>query len=133
MDADTTPAQGATASTATDTPAAADPAPAPAGAAARFPISFDTHSVARSTSVVLALVAAFMLVLWLFGVVGHFIFLLLLAWLFAAAMEPGIDWFVRHGRGRGLAASLTGCAIVLVSLVLVAVFGDRSCCPRTGG
>lgn len=124
MDADTTPAQGATASTATDTPAAADPAPAPAGAAARFPISFDTHSVARSTSVVLALVAAFMLVLWLFGVVGHFIFLLLLAWLFAAAMEPGIAWFVRHGRGRGLAASLTGCAIVLVSLVLVAVFGD---------
>lgn len=87
-------------------------------------ISFDTRSVARSTTIVLALVGAFLLILWVFGVIGHFLFLLLLAWLFACALEPGIEWFVRRGRSRGLGAAVVGTATVLVAIALLFIFGD---------
>ena len=95
----------------------------PAGARTA-PISFDTRSVARSTTVILALVGAFLLILWVFGVIGHFLFLLLLAWLFACALEPGIEWFTRRGRSRGLGAAVVGTATVLVALALLFIFGD---------
>lgn len=102
-------------------------APAPDGrpvGARSAPISFDTRSVARSTTVILALVGAFLLILWLFGVIGHFLFLLLLAWLFACALEPGIEWFVRRGRSRGLGAAVVGTATVIVAIALLFIFGD---------
>jgi predicted PurR-regulated permease PerM len=87
-------------------------------------IAFDPRSVARSTLIVLAMIAGFLLALWLYGVIGHFLFLLLLAWLLAASMEPAIGWLTAHGRKRGTAAAITGGLGILALLVLVAVFGD---------
>lgn len=124
MDSDSTAVVSAESTEAPIASAPTGPVSTSAGPSPRPLLAFDTRSVARSAAVVLALVAVFLLALWLWGVIGHFVFLLLLAWLFAAAMEPGIAWFVRKGRKRGLAATLTGSAIVLVSLMLVAVFGD---------
>ena len=102
----------------------APPSDAPPARPASAPIAFDTRSVARSTVVVLSLVGAFLLIVWVFGVIGHFLFLLLLAWLFACALEPGVEWFVRRGRSRGLGAAITGTATILVALLLLIVFGD---------
>jgi predicted PurR-regulated permease PerM len=86
-------------------------------------IGFDTKSVRRSGLILMGLVAALLLGLWLFSVTRHFLFLLMLAWLFAIALEPGIRWFIRRGRSRGLASAIVGGGALLVVLILGIVFG----------
>jgi predicted PurR-regulated permease PerM len=87
-------------------------------------ISFNAGSVRKSTVIVLILVAAFLLALWLFSVTSHFLFLILMAWLIAIALEPGIRALVGRGRSRGVAAAITGSGAVLVVVALAAVFGQ---------
>jgi len=86
-------------------------------------IGFDTRSVTRSGLIVMGLVAALMLALWLFSVTRHFLFLILLAWLFAIALEPGIRSLVRRGRSRGTASAIMGGGTLLIALLLAFVFG----------
>jgi predicted PurR-regulated permease PerM len=64
-------------------------------------VRFDRRSVRRTGVGLMALVAALLLVLWLFSVVSHFLFLVLLAWLFAISLEPGIRALTRRGLSRG--------------------------------
>lgn len=106
--------------------AGADPGPVNVRAedAGLVVIGFDTRSVLRSGLIVMALVAALMLALWLFEVTRHFLFLILLAWLFAIALEPGIRWLVRHGRSRGTSTAIVGGSALLVVLLLAVVFGS---------
>lgn len=103
-------------------------APEPADHAAAGPglvtIAFDPKSVRRAGLIVMGLVAALMLALWLFSVVRHFLFLILLAWLFAIALEPGIRALIRRGRSRGMASAIVGGGALLVALLLAAVFGS---------
>jgi predicted PurR-regulated permease PerM len=87
-------------------------------------ISFNPRSVRRSGIILMLLGAAFLLALWLFSVTSHFLFLILMAWLIAIALEPGIRTLVAHGRSRGVAAAITGGSAVLIVAVLVAVFGQ---------
>ncbi|MEZ5117090.1 MAG: AI-2E family transporter [Candidatus Nanopelagicales bacterium] len=87
-------------------------------------VSFDSKSVGRSAIRVLLLVAVFLLGLWLYSVTSHFLFLLMLAWLFAIALEPGIRWFIRRGRSRGTGALIMGGGAILVGLALAATFGE---------
>jgi predicted PurR-regulated permease PerM len=99
------------------------PAPAPAEAGV-VTIAFDARSVRHAGLIVMGLVAALMLVLWLFSVVRHFLFLILLAWLFAIALEPGIRSLIRRGRSRGVASAIVGGGAILVALLLAGVFGS---------
>ena len=110
-----------------------NPAPAPSTAPSTPPsdqpptrteVTLNRRSVAVATLIVLALIAGFLLAVWLYGVLAHFLFLLLLAWLFAVAMNPGIGWLTAHGRSRGLAAAITGGIAIVGGIVLVVVFGD---------
>jgi predicted PurR-regulated permease PerM len=71
----------------------------------------------------MTLVAALLLGLWLFSVTRHFLFLILLAWLFAAALEPGILALIARGRSRGISAAIVGGGTLLVGLLLAIVFG----------
>jgi predicted PurR-regulated permease PerM len=87
-------------------------------------ISFNPQSVRKSGIILMILVAGFLLALWLFSVTSHFLFLILMAWLIAIALEPGIRALVARGRSRGLAAAITGGSAVLIVIVLVAVFGQ---------
>src|SRR5664279_3586719 len=64
-------------------------------------IRFDPGSVGRSGAILMALAAALLLGLWLFSVTRHFLFLILLSWLFAVALEPGIRVLIARGRSRG--------------------------------
>jgi predicted PurR-regulated permease PerM len=86
-------------------------------------IGFDTRSVRRTGIIVMGLVAALLLGLWLFSVTRHFLFLLLLAWLFASALEPGIRALIRRGRSRGAASAIMGGSALLVALLLGFIFG----------
>ena len=105
-------------------PATPEPATPGAAVAGVVTIAFDTRSVRRAGLIVMGLVAALMLALWLFSVVRHFLFLILLAWLFAIALEPGIRWLIRRGRSRGTASAIVGGSALLVVLLLAAVFGS---------
>jgi predicted PurR-regulated permease PerM len=87
-------------------------------------VSFDRASVWRSGLILAGVGVGLLLVLWLFSMLSHFLFLLVLAWLFAIALEPGIRWIVLRGRSRGVATAIIGGATVVVALVLAGVFGE---------
>ena len=86
-------------------------------------IRFDPGSVGRSGAILMALAAALLLGLWLFSVTRHFFFLILLSWLFAVALEPGIRVLMARGRSRGISAAIVGGGALLVGLLLAIVFG----------
>lgn len=88
-------------------------------------IAFEPKALRRTVVFVLVAVSLWMIAVWAVGATAHFLFLLLLAWLVAAAMEPEIAWLVRHGWRRGLATAATGTAAILVSLGLGAIFGTE--------
>jgi predicted PurR-regulated permease PerM len=54
---------------------------------------------------------------------ASFPFLILLAWLFAISLEPGIRRLIRHGRSRGMASAVMGGATLLIALLLAVTFG----------
>jgi len=87
-------------------------------------IRFDLRSVRRAGTLLLFLLAVFLLALWLFSVTGHFLFLVLMAWLIAIALEPGIRALIARGRSRGTAAAIMGGGALLVVVVLAVVFGQ---------
>jgi predicted PurR-regulated permease PerM len=71
----------------------------------------------------MTLAAGLLLGLWLFSVTRHFLFLILLSWLFAVALEPGIRALMARGRSRGVSAAIVGGGALLVTLLLALVFG----------
>ena len=86
-------------------------------------IKFDPGSVRRSGVILMTLAAGLLLGLWLFSVTRHFLFLILLSWLFAVALEPGIRWLMARGRSRGVSAAIVGGGALLVTLLLGLIFG----------
>lgn len=86
-------------------------------------IRFDTRSVRRSGAILMCLVAALLFGLWLFSVTRHFLFLILLAWLFATALEPGIRALIHRGRSRGQASAIVGGGAIVCALLLAVIFG----------
>jgi predicted PurR-regulated permease PerM len=87
-------------------------------------ISFNLRSVRRSGITLMVLVASFLLALWLFNVTSHFLFLILMAWLIATALEPGIQALIARGRSRGASAAIVGAGTALMVIALAAVFGQ---------
>ena len=96
----------------------------PTGPGLDVTVHFDRASVWRSGLVLAAVGVGLLLFLWLFSMLSHFLFLLVLAWLFATALEPGIRWWVQQGRSRGFATAIVGGSALLVALVLAVVFGQ---------
>ena len=86
-------------------------------------VRFDTRSVRQSGAILMCLVAALLLGLWLFSVTGHFLFLILLAWLFATALEPGIRALITRGRSRGQASAIVGGGALVCALLVAVIFG----------
>lgn len=87
-------------------------------------VRFDRASVWRSGLILVGLGVALLLFLWLFSMISHFLFLLVLAWLFATALEPGIRWLAQHGWARGWSTAMVGGSAVLLALALAVVFGQ---------
>lgn len=60
---------------------------------------------------------------WVFQQNRNFIFLLLLAWLVAIAMNPGIIWLMRKGLNRGVSTGIVLAGLILVMIAFLALFG----------
>lgn len=88
-------------------------------------IAFEPNALRRAVIFVLVAVSVWLLALWAFHATAHFLFLILLAWLMAIAMEPAIEWLMRHGVPRTLATAITGCASLVVVLGVGALFGSE--------
>ena len=68
-------------------------------------------------------VIGIMVALWVFSENKNFFFLLLLSWLTAIAMNPGILWLTRKGIKRGLATGIVLLGLVLLIIGFLALFG----------
>jgi predicted PurR-regulated permease PerM len=77
----------------------------------------------RGVLLVLAVVAGYQVVLWLFFNLRGFLGLLFLAWLFAVGIEPVVDALVRRGWRRGAATGSVMLSLVAVGVGFLAVFG----------
>lgn len=86
-------------------------------------VAFEPRRLRRSVVTILTLVSLWLALIWLFQVFGHFLFLLLLAWLLAIALEPPIAWLSAHGLSRGWATTLGGGSLILMGFALAAIFG----------
>ena len=87
-------------------------------------IAFEQRALRRAVVTVLLIVTLWMIALWVFQSISHFLFLLLLSWLFAMAMEPAINWLTERGWKRGPATALVGGLVVLAVVGLGGVFGN---------
>ena len=76
-------------------------------------MDFDTRVWRRLAITVIAIFAAYQLLLQFIGLTGNFLMMLLIAWLVSIAMEPAVSWFESKGKRRGL-----GAGIVLIGLIL---------------
>ena len=86
-------------------------------------MAFEPRALRRTVVVVLLLLVGLQVASWAFEALGHFLFLLLLAWLLAIGMDPGIAWLERRGFRRGLGAGLLLLGIILATTAFLVVFG----------
>lgn len=100
----------------------ATPAPTPAEPVRL--IAFEPRALRRAVVLILLVVTLWMTALWVFAAISRFLFLLLLSWLFAMAMEPAISWLVRRGMRRGAATGVVGGVVLVATVLLGAVFGN---------
>jgi predicted PurR-regulated permease PerM len=72
---------------------------------------------------IVTLVVGLRLLFWLFDGTRHFLFLLLVAWLFAIAMEPAVGWLARRGMKRGYATGVVMAGLFVLIVGFFAIFG----------
>ena len=117
------PAPGSAAGEHSDhSPAAAATQPEEPSRPRRIRISLDQREIQAATIRILVIVSIWLVAAWVVGVVQHFLFLILLAWLAAIALEPAIRWFLRRGVRRTRATAAVGVPVVLIVVGLVVVF-----------
>ena len=87
-------------------------------------VAFDARQLRRSVISILVLVTVWLVALNVFGAIGHFLFILLLSWLFAIAMEPAILQLTARGVRRGTATGIVGSLVLVCVLAIGAVFGN---------
>ncbi len=83
----------------------------------------DPRLIRRVAVAVIAVVLFIQVFEWLFFGVRHLLFLLLLAWLFAIAMEPAVSWMARRGIKRGGGTGIVMVGLFLAIVAFSAVFG----------
>ena len=86
-------------------------------------VAFEPRRLRQATIMVLGLIVALFALEWVLGAVGHFLFILLLAFLWAIAMEPIVRRLAERGWRRGLATGLVMAALFLIGAIFSLVFG----------
>ena len=87
-------------------------------------VAFDQRQLRRSVISVLLIVTVWLIALGVFTAIGHFLFILMLSWLFAIAMEPAILQLTARGMRRGSATAVVGTLVAVCVLALGGVFGN---------
>ncbi len=83
----------------------------------------DPRLLRRVAVAVIAVVLFIQVFEWLFFGVRHLLFLVLLAWLFAIAMEPAVSWMSHRGIKRGAGTGIVMLGLFLAVAAFSAVFG----------
>lgn len=83
----------------------------------------DPRLLRRVGVAVVAVVLFIQIFEWLFFGVRHLLFLVLLAWLFAIAMEPAVSWMSHRGIKRGAGTGIVMLGLFLAMAAFSAVFG----------
>ncbi|HVQ89386.1 MAG TPA: AI-2E family transporter [Actinomycetes bacterium] len=83
----------------------------------------DPRWLRRVGLAVIAVVFIIKVVDWLFAGTKHLLFLVLLAWLFAIAMEPAVGWLARRGVRRGYGTGIVMVCLFLATVAFFAIFG----------
>jgi predicted PurR-regulated permease PerM len=86
-------------------------------------IGFDEASIKRLLRTIIVFAAAAMLGLWIFQQNVSLILLILLALLFAVAMEPAVSALSNRGWRRGAATGLTMLGVALLAIAFLTLFG----------
>ena len=86
-------------------------------------ISLDRWGLRKTLRTITIWLAIISVGLWMFQRNGHFLFLLLLAWLFSIAMSTPVGVLERRGWKRGLATGAVMLGVVLVAIAFIAGFG----------
>lgn len=81
-------------------------------------VALDPRWLRRTLVAVVVAVIAFQVIAWGWGLLGHFAFNILLAWMVAISIEPIVAWLAGKGVRRGLATTI----VALISLALLAAF-----------
>lgn len=87
-------------------------------------LSFDQSNLRESLRTITFWLAIVMVTLWVLRNNGHFIFLLIVAWLLAIGMDPAIRNLVRRGLKRGAATALVMLGLVILTTLFIALFGS---------
>jgi predicted PurR-regulated permease PerM len=86
-------------------------------------VRLDQRTLRRAMVMGLSLWVGLQTLLWLFGVTENFLFMLLLSWLLAIAMEPPVAALERRGMKRGGGAGLVLLGMFLTITAFLSVFG----------
>ncbi len=87
-------------------------------------VAFEPRLLRRAVISVLLIITTWLIALSVLDAIGHFLFILLLSWLFAIAMEPAIDRLTARGLRRGSATGIVGGTVVVIAIVLALLFGN---------
>lgn len=83
----------------------------------------DQQNLNQTLRTITLWVIGLMVGLWVFGQNRDFVFLLLLAWLTAIAMDPAADWLTRKGLKRGAAVGIVLLGLIVSIIGFLALFG----------
>ncbi len=86
-------------------------------------VALDRRELRHTLIMVLVAVIALSVLLWAWGLLAHFAFNILLAWLIAISFDPIVGWLSHHGVRRGLATGIVALVALVVFAGFVALFG----------
>ncbi len=86
-------------------------------------VALDRRELRYALLMVAVAITALLAVLWAWGLLAHFLFNILLAWLVAISFDPVVRWLDHHGLSRGLATALVALVNFLVLAGFIALFG----------
>lgn len=87
-------------------------------------LAFDQGNLRESLRTITMWLVLVMVSLWILRNNGHFIFLLVVAWLLAIGMDPAIRNLVRRGLKRGAATAVVMLGLVVLTALFIALFGS---------
>ena len=87
-------------------------------------LAFDQANLRESLRTITVWLAFASVALWILRHNGHFIFLLIVAWLVAIAMDPAVRNLVGRGMKRGMATGLVMLGLVILTALFIALFGS---------
>ncbi len=86
-------------------------------------VAFDNRTLRASLRTITAWIALAAVAYWIVMSNAHFLFLLLMSFLIAIAMEPAIRRLTQRGMRRGLATSIVLGGVIVIVIAFLAAFG----------